>query len=105
LAANPRPGTVVLSNGGVLEYFSQDSFDGLLRALALTPPAAIVLIEPVDPDHDLKTQVESYVFGQERSFSHNHRRRLRNAGFDVVFEQEMRISGVRWMLMIGLIDQ
>jgi SAM-dependent methyltransferase len=102
LTANPLPGTVVLSNGGVLEYLSQDNFDGLLQALALHPPAAIVLIEPVAPDHDLRSQAASFAFGRENSFSHNHRRRLGEAGFDVAFEEEKRISGVRWMLMIGI---
>ena len=102
LTANPRPGTVVLSNGGVLEYLSQDNFDGLLQALVLKPPAAIVLIEPVAPDHDLRTQPASFAFGRENSFSHNHRRRLSEAGFEVAFEEEKRISGIRWMLMIGI---
>lgn len=103
LMANPRPGTVMLSNGGVLEYFSQDNLDRLLQTLALSPPAAIVLIEPVSPDHDLRGQSESFVFGRESSFSHNHRYRLNKAGFDVVFSEEIQISNVRWMLMIGLI--
>jgi len=102
LQMHPQPGTIVLSNGGVLEYFSQTKFDGLLRTLALSPPAAIALIEPVAPSHDLESQTESFVFGAENSFSHNHRERLGAAGFDVVFEKEMRISNVRWMLMIGI---
>lgn len=103
LIAQPRPGTVVLSNGGVLEYFSQGNFDTLLRTLALSPPAAIVLIEPVAPQHDLQNKTQSFVFGQENSFSHNHRHRLRAAGFEVAFEEEMHISNIRWMLMIGMI--
>lgn len=100
LMANPEPGTVLLSNGGVLEYFSQDNFERLLRTLTLSPPAAIVLIEPVAPDHDLQTQLGSFVFGRENSFSHNHRHRLSEASFDVVFEEEKQIF-VRMMLMIG----
>lgn len=103
LIANPKPGTVVLTNGGVLEYFSQHNFDRLLHALAMQPPAAIVLIEPVAPHHDLQTTPDSFVFGHERSFSHNHRRRLNEAGFEVAYENELYISDVRWMLMIGLL--
>lgn len=102
LVANPKPGTVMLTNGGVLEYFSQENFDALLQALALSPPAAIALIEPVAPAHNLQAQPNSFVFGHERSFSHNHSRRLNQAGFDVVHEQELQLHTVRWKLMIGL---
>ena len=104
LTAHPQPGTVMLSNGGVLEYFSQDNVDRLFRAVALAPPAAIVLIEPASPDHDLNSQAESFAFGHEYSFSHNHRRRLRQAGFDVVFEEETRVFNARLIMMIGLLD-
>ena len=102
LEANLRSGTIAFTNNGVLEYFSQASFDRLLRALASRPPAAIALVEPVAPDHDLRTQSESYAFGKERSFSHNHRTRLIEAGFDVCFEKHMWAVGVRWILMIGV---
>jgi predicted TPR repeat methyltransferase len=104
LVANPRSGTVMLSNGGVLEYFSQDNLDRLLQALASSPSAAIVLIEPVAPGHDLQSNAGSFAFGRENSFSHNHRCRLEDAGFDVVFGEEMQISNTRWMLMIGVIE-
>jgi SAM-dependent methyltransferase len=103
LIANPKPGTVVLTNGGVLEYFSQGNLDQLLQALTKAPPAAIVLIEPVAPEHDLASQPASFAFGHENSFSHNHAYRLRQAGLDVVFSREMEISQVRWMLMIGVL--
>lgn len=102
LTANPQPGTVVLSNNGVLEYFSQDSFDELLQMLAWSPPIAIVLIEPVAADHDLQHRAGSFMFGQDNSFSHNHRQRLTEAGFDVVFEKEMQVSNCRLILMIGI---
>jgi len=102
LAANPQAGTVLLSNGGVLEYFSQDAFDRLLQALAAAPPAAIVLVEPVAPGHDLDSQMESFTFGRENSFSHNHRHRLEQAGFEVVFEEPKPIWEHRGMMMIGI---
>jgi hypothetical protein len=104
LTANPQPGTVVLTNGGVLEYLSQENFDRLLEALALAPPAALVLIEPVAPEHDLGGQDRSFVFGREKSFSHNHRRRLENAGFDVTWAEEKQVWDTRWMLMAGVLS-
>lgn len=92
---------MLLCNGGVLEYFSPESFDKLLQTLATHPPSAIVLIEPVALDHDLENETESKVFGYENSFSHNHRYRLNKAGFEILHCTEMRIGNVRWMLMLG----
>jgi SAM-dependent methyltransferase len=102
LAAHPQPGTILLSNGGVLEYFSQGAFDRLLQALGAAPPAAIVLVEPVAPEHDLATQTQSFNFGIENSFSHHHRHRLEQAGFEVVFEEEKLIWQHRGVMMIGI---
>lgn len=102
LNANPMAGTILLSNGGVLEYLTQENVDGLLGALVSHSPAAVVLVEPVAPEHDLKTQQDSFVFGYENSFSHNHRTRLEQAGLNVMQEQELQLNGVRWMLMIAM---
>lgn len=103
LTANPQAGTVVLSNGGVLEYFSQENFDRLLQALALASPAALVLVEPLADDHDLERRAGSYTFGKESSFSHNHRARLNQAGFEVVFEQPTQFEETRAVMMIGVL--
>ncbi len=101
LEAHAKPGTVMLSNGGVLEYFSPENLGGLFHAVAMAPPCLIALVEPAAPDHDLNSQEESFIFGREYSFSHNYRRRLDQAGFDVVFEEETEAFGVRMMMMIG----
>jgi hypothetical protein len=107
LAAHPQAGTVMVSNGGVLEYFSQENFDRLLAALALARPAALLLLEPLDVGHNLNQNLNSYAFnslggvGWETTFSHNHRARLQQAGFEVVFEEETRIGHTRGLMMIG----
>jgi predicted TPR repeat methyltransferase len=101
LRGHPRPGTAVISYNGVLEYLSQAEFDDLLGALALAPPAALVLVEPVDQRHELDRQPGSFMFGDEGSFSHNHRSRLEKAGFEVVFSEEGHLGANRAMLMLG----
>lgn len=103
LAANPQPGTVLLSNGGVLEYFSPENVDALLAALATARPAAAMLIEPASRDHDLAGDASSKVFGHEYSFSHNYRHRLEKAGFRVAMEQETEAFGARLMVVIGIL--
>lgn len=102
LKAHPKPGTIVLSYGGVLEYFSQQALRDLLALLAGSAPAMIALVEPIDPEADLESQEISHTFGQEKSFSHPHRRVLEQSGYEVRFEKEILLDGVRWMLMVGL---
>jgi predicted TPR repeat methyltransferase len=101
LAEHPKPGTVLLSYGGVLEYFSQKALSDLLALLAKNAPAVLAFVEPIDPRADLLSQKKSYMFGQEDSFSHPHRSILDQAGYQVLFEKEILLSGVRWMLMIA----
>ncbi len=101
LRAHPEPGTIVLSYGGVLEYFSEEAVKDLLALLGANAPALFALVEPIDPHADLEVQEISYTFGQEKSFSHPHRRILESSGYEVRFEKEIILDGVRWMLMVG----
>lgn len=108
LAGHPQSGTVLLSNGGVLEYFSQEGVDRLLQALALSRPAALLLLEPLDTSHDLSHQTNSYSFhsvggaGSEITFSHNHQARLQQAGFEIMFAQSIQFCGTRGIMILSL---
>lgn len=101
LAENPQAGTILLSYGGVLEYFSEQALERLLVLLAKNTPCIVAFVEPIDPRADLEEQKESYTFGQENSFSHPHRVVLDRVGYQVLFEKEILLSGVRWMLMLA----
>jgi SAM-dependent methyltransferase len=109
LSANPQAGTVMISNGGVLEYFSQEHVDRLFEALALARPAAILLLEPVDDDCGLDGKPDSRTFtsvggvGSETTFSHNYRARLQQAGFEVVLSEDTRFNQVRGVIMLGVL--
>lgn len=109
LAAHPQAGTVMLSNGGVLEYFSQQGVDRLIQTLALSRPAALLLLEPLDASHDLDQQLDSYPFdsaggaGSETTFSHNHRARLQQAGFEVVFAEHTQFAATRGIIILGVL--
>lgn len=103
LEANPQPGTIMLSHGGVLEYFAPDSVERLYQALTRSRPSAVVLVEPAAPEHDMDRQGDSYAFGYEYSFSHNHRHRLTAAGFRIVFEEEKHQFGARMLLTTAVL--
>lgn len=104
LEDHPQTGTVMLSNNGVLEYFTPESVDRLYRTLAEMRPAAAVLAEPVADGHDLDRQGESCPVARHDSFSHNHRRRLERAGFRVMFEEEAMALRLRMLLTVAVQD-
>ncbi len=97
-------GTILLTYGGVMEYFSGDELAGLFRRLAGHAGVAVALVEPVDPSHDLSNDTASHVFGAENSFSHNHCHLLEREGYTVRFRREMDLGGARWMLVIATRD-
>lgn len=101
LAARPTPGRVVLSYGGVMEYLAPETLSELLRAIAAHPPAAVALCEPVAPEHDLDRETGALMFGYESSFSHNHAHQLRTAGFRVVWQRELQLDGIRWIMIVA----
>lgn len=102
LEGHPQAGTIMLSNNGVLEYFTPDSVDRLYQTLAGMRPAAAVLVEPLANDHDLDRQSESYPAPPWDWFSHNHHHRLEKAGFRVLFDEETSLN-VRMRLTVGVL--
>ena len=101
LQENTRPGTILLTYGGVMEYFSAETLTAMFRTLAQHQPAAVALVEPVDPNHDLANDPASHAFGQENSFSHNHEKLLQNAGYRTLFREELRLGGVSWVMLLA----
>lgn len=93
--------TLLLSYGGVMEYFTADSLRSMFRTIAADPGGAVALVEPVDPAHDLDGDPASHVFGGEDSFSHNHRALLEAAGLSVLWSREVKTGPLRWMMMIA----
>jgi len=102
LAEHPEPGTIILTNGGVLEYFSPASVAQLFSNLAQSAPCAIVLIEPLAHDHDLATQNASSVFGREHSFSHNYPDLLRNSGYSIKTQKDFIHHPTRWFTTVAV---
>ena len=96
-----QPGTILLTYGGVMEYFAAETLSEMFQNLAQQRPAAVALVEPVDPGHDLANDAASHAFGQENSFSHNHEKLLLAAGFNVVFRKSLRLGGASWVMLLA----
>ncbi len=101
LAENMGDGTIVLTYGGVMEYFSAPALSSMFRTIAKHDRVAVALVEPVDPAHDLVGDPASRPFGQESSFSHNHAALLGGAGFRIVFSKTLHLGGAFWMMMLA----
>jgi SAM-dependent methyltransferase len=101
IRANLQDKTLILSYGGVLEYFSEQSVADIFRLIqSESRNCAIAVVEPIAPDHNLVTTLNSIPFGREKSFSHNHEYLLRETGFKIFFEGERFIED-RWKIVIA----
>ncbi len=104
---NAIPGCVILTNGGVFEYFLQSELEDLFSQAARSlSPVAICLIETIATDHDLNTELDSLVYGREMAFSHNYPYLLKSAGFEIVHCSERAgesiDGGGRWLRILGV---
>ncbi|MCB1096681.1 MAG: class I SAM-dependent methyltransferase [Verrucomicrobiae bacterium] len=102
LSENGRSGSVLMTYGGVLEYFTQCEVETIFRKVASLSPAAIVLVEPVNFNYDLNKESDSRPYGDEHSFSHNHRVLLQRCGFELAHQSECRLDH-RWQMLVAMI--
>lgn len=78
-----KPGSIVFTNAGVLEYFSTDRLAALLSCVASRSPAMIAIVEPLGLDYDPDLESEPRTYGAENSLSRPYLRMLRHAGFTI----------------------
>lgn len=108
LRSHPAPRTVLVTNGGVLEYILHDELIALFREFrSLCSPCLIAITESIGSDHDLQTESESLPYGYEFAFSHNYPAILREAGFEIRWERDRPTEPgeenhpVRWYQMVA----
>ncbi len=102
IPANARPGWIIFCCGGVLEYFPRMALERLIADTATRcAPLRWVMVEPLDPAHDLSSDTTSRLYGSETTWSHPYPYLLRNAGLTVLYEHELRFGGMRWQLVIA----
>lgn len=107
LSEHMVPGSIVIANGGVLEYFTREELSGLFEKFAQAAPCIVAITESIATDHDLASEPETFPYGQEISLSHNYLAILRDAGFQLsyVFDrlttpEESEIVG-RWLQVVA----
>ena len=102
LPANAAPGWAYLTNGGVLEYFSETMLEDLLGGIARRhPPALFALVEPIADDYDLDRETASRPYNAEMSLGHNYPYWLRRCGWEVLHQQRQDVGSTRWLLVVA----
>jgi len=100
---NAKPGTLFVTNGGVLEYFTQRDVESLFEFAATNAaPSIVYCSEPIAADFDLDQSVESTPFGEELSFSHNYPKLLTEAGFTILRTTETCCEGHRMLATLAI---
>ncbi|MBX3743542.1 MAG: class I SAM-dependent methyltransferase [Akkermansiaceae bacterium] len=107
IPANIRPGTAVIANGGVLEYFTRPELQELFSEIGYRTPSVIAITESIAADHDLKRESDTFPYGLELSLSHNYLSLLHDAGYEIAYvndrhttPQESEIVG-RWLQVVA----
>ena len=93
---------VVMSNGGVLEYLTEQELREMFGWLAKGRTAPVfALVEPLGSGHDLDRSTGSEPYGAEFSHSHHYPLLLTQAGYAIRFRQEVFTGPQRWILLVA----
>ena len=85
--------TIFVSSRGVLEYFLEDNLQEFLKDINRLGNTMFVAIEPNGGDHDFEINLNSQLYGNEPSFSHNYPNLFKNAGFKLWHFSQKRWQG------------
>jgi len=103
------PGTILMTNGGVLEYFTRKELEAMFgRLSAMWSPSLVVMTESIAADHDLEREAKTYPYGWELSLSHNYLALLRDAGFSIKYVNDRLTTPAeaatvgRWLQVVAI---
>ena len=112
LNENGGTGTILVTNGGVLEYFTRPELEDLFGRMGSGwGPCVVSLTESIAADHDLVNESWTYPYGWELSLSHNYIALLQDAGFTITHvndrlttPEEAETIG-RWLQVVAVADR
>lgn len=102
---NAKQNTFYHTNGGVLEYLSEDSVKHCIDILKNQGKNSVLLfIEPIYGEYDIERDTKSMVIGYEHSYTHNYVHLLKIAGVDVLHYEEKEMMGHRLLVTLAYIN-
>lgn len=109
LRSHPTPRTLLVTNGGVLEYILREELIAIFTEFReLCGPCVVAITESIGTDHDLDHETRSFPYGHELAFSHNYPALLREAGFEIRWERDRPTNPgeenypVRWYQLVAV---
>ncbi len=100
LTKNAKSGSILLSYGGVMEYFLEKELLEMFALLKQKSPIMITLVEPLYDGYDQTLETHSRSSGKEHSFSHSYAHLLQQAGFTICYDKETKAE-FRWATIIA----
>lgn len=101
LSEHAGPGTLLMTYGGVMEYIAAETLLQWFALVGERQGAGVLLVEPVDPGHDLETMSNSHIWGWENSYSHNHRALLAQADFRILESAKTTFMKYSWVMILA----
>ena len=103
LRLNGTKNTVLVTNSGVLEYFSSNEVEELIEfAKNELSPIVFLIVEPLAIDFDLFSETKSRTFGYEQSFSHNYPKLFQKHNYSLEFQMESNAENARMLLLASV---
>lgn len=104
LIANQEPkATLYITGLGVLEYFPYDKLIGLLSTISSKHSSNMLfLTEPVYGDVDMSQDFDSYVYGNEQSFTHAYPKLLEREGWSLLLNDG--VSALDHYFWVGIAE-
>jgi len=93
---------VLFTFRGVLEYFTQKQLEDFFKKLNKLGNIIFFAIEPNGLNHNFDDNPNSEIYGVESSFSHNHKKLFKDAGFNIWHEEiKEELNQPHYMSIIG----
>lgn len=89
-------GHLVLTFGGVLEYFNPEKLQDHLKKLKEKNVGGILMVEPANREFDFFENTASALYGGEYSFAHPYPCLLEKQGFDLVYKKTAEGNKLKW---------
>lgn len=89
-------GHLVLTFGGVLEYFNPEKLQEYFESLKKNNANGVLMVEPANKEFDFFENAASALYGGEYSFAHPYPWLLQKNGFELVYKKTTEGGKLKW---------
>jgi ubiquinone/menaquinone biosynthesis C-methylase UbiE len=89
-------GHLILTFGGVLEYFNPEKLHEYFQLLKQKNVSGLLMVEPANKEFDFFENTASALYGGEYSFAHPYPQLLEKHGFELVYKKTAEGGKLKW---------